>query len=47
MFNRHRKLSLIGASVMAAIAAAQSGAQEAQLEEIVVTARSGKVSGDD
>ncbi|MGA0734764.1 MAG: TonB-dependent receptor, partial [Steroidobacteraceae bacterium] len=39
MFNRHRKLSLIGASVVAAIAAAQSGAQEAQLEEIVVTAR--------
>ena len=39
MFNRHRKISLIGASVVAAIAAAQSGAQEAQLEEIVVTAR--------
>jgi len=39
MFDRNRKLALIGASVIAAIAAAQAGAQEAQLEEIVVTAR--------
>jgi iron complex outermembrane receptor protein len=39
MFNRHRKVSLVAATVVAAIAAAQSGAQEAQLEEIVVTAR--------
>lgn len=39
MFHRNRRLSLIGASVIAAVAAAQSGAQEAQLEEIVVTAR--------
>ena len=39
MFHRHRKLTLIGASVLATIAAAQSVAQEAQLEEIVVTAR--------
>jgi len=39
MPNRNRRLSLIGASVVAAVAAAQAGAQEAQLEEIVVTAR--------
>ena len=39
MSHRKRRLSLIGASVIAAVAAAQAGAQEAQLEEIVVTAR--------
>jgi len=39
MSYRNNKLSLIGASVLAVLAAAQSGAQEAQLEEIVVTAR--------
>jgi iron complex outermembrane receptor protein len=39
MSYRNRKLSLVGASVFAVLAAAQSGAQEAQLEEIVVTAR--------
>ena len=39
MSYRHRKLSLAGASVIAVLAAAQAGAQEAQLEEIVVTAR--------
>ncbi|NCW22139.1 MAG: TonB-dependent receptor, partial [Gammaproteobacteria bacterium] len=39
MSHRNRRLSLIGASVIAAVAAAQAGAQEAQLEEIVVTAR--------
>jgi len=39
MSYRNNKLSLVGASVFAVLAAAQSGAQEAQLEEIVVTAR--------
>ena len=39
MFHRNRRLSLIGASVIAAIAAGPAGAQETQLEEVVVTAR--------
>jgi iron complex outermembrane receptor protein len=39
MLYRNRKLSLISAAVIAALTAAQAGAQEAQLEEIVVTAR--------
>ena len=39
MFHRNRRLSLIGASVIAAIAAGPAGAQDAQLEEVVVTAR--------
>ena len=39
MFHRNRRLSFIGASVIAAIAAGPAGAQETQLEEVVVTAR--------
>ena len=39
MFDRNRRFALVGASVITAIAAAQGVAQEAQLEEIVVTAR--------